>query len=136
MRKTLATILLGTTLFTTACSKKYDAARGEAVREADRAELAGDLRRQEEGKLAPPAPAGAAADTAMAMGSGYAAAPPAAEPAQGKRDVAGEGGEGYRDYGVNPWTDAAKDRLSTFAADVDTASYTLARRKLSEGALP
>jgi Ca-activated chloride channel family protein len=45
-------------------------------------------------------------------------------------------GEGYRDHGVNPFVTAAEDRLSTFAVDVDTASYTLARRKLLEGALP
>ncbi|MCA9675933.1 MAG: von Willebrand factor type A domain-containing protein [Kofleriaceae bacterium] len=44
--------------------------------------------------------------------------------------------EGYKDYGVNAWTDTAKDHLSTFAADVDTASYTIARRKLDSGALP
>ncbi|AKF81407.1 von Willebrand factor A [Myxococcus fulvus 124B02] len=44
--------------------------------------------------------------------------------------------EGYRDHGVNPFVSTAKDRLSTFAADVDTASYTLARRKLKEGTLP
>jgi Ca-activated chloride channel family protein len=46
------------------------------------------------------------------------------------------GGEAYHDWGKNPWTDAAKDHLSTFAADVDTASYTIARRKLDEGGLP
>jgi Ca-activated chloride channel family protein len=44
--------------------------------------------------------------------------------------------EQYADYGKNPWTEAAKDRLSTFAADVDTASYSLGRRKLQEGTLP
>ncbi|WP_228557077.1 VWA domain-containing protein, partial [Myxococcus sp. AB025B] len=44
--------------------------------------------------------------------------------------------EGYRDHGVNPFVVTEKDRLSTFAADVDTASYTLARRKLKEGTLP
>lgn len=36
----------------------------------------------------------------------------------------------------NGWTDTRKDALSTFAADVDTASYTLARRLLRDGALP
>jgi Ca-activated chloride channel family protein len=46
------------------------------------------------------------------------------------------GAEGYHDWGKNPWTDASKDHLSTFAADVDTASYTIARRKLNEGTLP
>jgi Ca-activated chloride channel family protein len=45
-------------------------------------------------------------------------------------------GDGFRDWGRNPWVDATKDRLSTFAADVDTASYTIARRKLNEGQLP
>ncbi len=45
-------------------------------------------------------------------------------------------GEAYKDYGTNAWIDTAKDHLSTFAADVDTASYTIARRKLTEGALP
>ncbi len=45
-------------------------------------------------------------------------------------------GESYKDYGTNAWTAAAKDHLSTFAADVDTASYTIMRRKLVEGALP
>jgi Ca-activated chloride channel homolog len=44
--------------------------------------------------------------------------------------------EAYHDWGKNPWVDAAKDHSSTFAADVDTASYTIARRKLNEGALP
>ena len=44
--------------------------------------------------------------------------------------------ETYKDYGQNGWTDTATDRLSTFAADVDTASYTIARRKLTEGTLP
>jgi len=45
--------------------------------------------------------------------------------------------EGYQDYGVNPFVDPKADRLSTFAIDVDTGSYTIARRKLmQEGALP
>jgi Ca-activated chloride channel family protein len=48
----------------------------------------------------------------------------------------GTGGEAYHDWGRNPWVDATKDHLSTFAADVDTASYTIARRKLNEGTLP
>ena len=51
-------------------------------------------------------------------------------------DPTSSSGEGYRDYGVNPFVTAAEDRLSTFAVDVDTASYTLSRRKLLEGALP
>jgi Ca-activated chloride channel family protein len=38
--------------------------------------------------------------------------------------------EGFADYGINPVIDARKDRLSTFSIDVDTASYSFARRKL------
>lgn len=40
------------------------------------------------------------------------------------------------DNAVNPFVTAAEDRLSTFALDVDTASYTLARRMLLEGRPP
>lgn len=47
-----------------------------------------------------------------------------------------QGTEDYKDYGVNPTTDPAKDRFSTFAIDVDTASYAIARRKIMEGTLP
>ena len=36
----------------------------------------------------------------------------------------------------NPFTPTAEDRFSTFAVDVDTASYTLFRRTVSEGGLP
>ena len=43
--------------------------------------------------------------------------------------------ESYTDFGKNPWVDASKDHLSTFAADVDTASYTIARKKLEAGTL-
>ncbi len=45
-------------------------------------------------------------------------------------------GEAYHDWGKNPWMETSVDHLSTFAADVDTASYTLARRKLESGELP
>lgn len=44
--------------------------------------------------------------------------------------------ETYADYGVNPMTDTAEDRLSTFAVDVDTASYAIARRKIVDGQRP
>lgn len=48
-----------------------------------------------------------------------------------------KGTEEFKDYGVNPFVDTAKDRLSTFSIDVDTASYSFARRRLMrENALP
>jgi len=52
------------------------------------------------------------------------------------RPEAVETTESYTDYGKNPWIDASKDHLSTFAADVDTASYTIARTKLNGNVLP
>ncbi|MBK8255520.1 MAG: von Willebrand factor type A domain-containing protein [Polyangiaceae bacterium] len=71
-----------------------------------------------EAYYAPP-PAKPMGDVAVAM--------PAADP---------KTAEDYKDYGVNPTVDPAKDRLSTFSIDVDTASYSISRRKLLEGGLP
>ena len=42
----------------------------------------------------------------------------------------------YQNYGVNPFFDPAEDPLSTFAMDVDTASYTVMRRYITDGNLP
>jgi len=46
------------------------------------------------------------------------------------------GTEDYTDYGVNEWTEAEEDARSTFSIDVDTASYAVARRKITSGSLP
>jgi Ca-activated chloride channel family protein len=42
----------------------------------------------------------------------------------------------FKSAGINGFTDTAADRLSTFGLDVDTASYTVARRYLTDGNLP
>ncbi len=42
----------------------------------------------------------------------------------------------FENYGVNPFIDTEDDHLSTFALDVDTGSYTVARRYVSDGNLP
>jgi len=42
----------------------------------------------------------------------------------------------FDDYGVNPFVDAYEDHLSTFALDVDTASYSVARRYVNDGNVP
>jgi len=42
----------------------------------------------------------------------------------------------FKSAGVNPFVDTAADRLSTFGLDVDTGSYTVARRFLTDGHLP
>jgi Ca-activated chloride channel family protein len=50
----------------------------------------------------------------------------------------GDGAEGptFEDYGVNPTVDTGDDNRSTFALDVDTGSYAIARNHLNEGFLP
>ncbi len=122
MRKTLATLLLGTSLLTTSCSKKDAAAPMARSHEtADQVALpeeaaAGSAATGMDGK----------ADKAIATAA--VAAPLAAADTTTA--------EAYRDWGTNPWIETAKDHLSTFAADVDTASSTTARRKLEEGTLP
>ncbi len=42
----------------------------------------------------------------------------------------------FRNYGVNPFEDPREDHLSTFSLDVDTASYSIARRYVMDGNLP
>ena len=42
----------------------------------------------------------------------------------------------FQHYGVNPFIDTEDDHLSTFAMDVDTASYSVARRFVQDGYLP
>ncbi len=42
----------------------------------------------------------------------------------------------FEEYGVNPRVDTQDDHLSTFAVDVDTASYTVMRRHIGDGYLP
>ncbi|MCP4536770.1 MAG: DUF3520 domain-containing protein [Chloroflexi bacterium] len=42
----------------------------------------------------------------------------------------------FEDYGVNPFIDTDDDHFSTFAVDVDTGSYTVMRRFITDGHLP
>lgn len=46
------------------------------------------------------------------------------------------GGVTYQDPGTNPWVDPAQDEHSTFALDVDTASYSIAQRYVHDGNPP
>lgn len=65
-----------------------------------------------------------------------AARPQMVSPAPPPEAIAAGNTEDYKVTGKNPWIDASKDHLSTFAADVDTASFTVARGKLRGGELP
>ena len=42
----------------------------------------------------------------------------------------------FKNYGVNPFVDTEDDHLSTFAVDVDDASFVMARSYLNRGAMP
>ena len=42
----------------------------------------------------------------------------------------------FKNYGVNPFIDTEDDYFSTFAMDVDTAAYTVARRFVTDGFFP
>jgi Ca-activated chloride channel family protein len=42
----------------------------------------------------------------------------------------------FDNYGINPFTDTGEDHLSTFAIDVDTASYNIAQGYLNNGQVP
>jgi len=126
LRKTLASLLLCSSLLVPACSKRADRAEAYAP-PGGTAEIA-KLTANEKASNAPAA-------TGVSMGSAAGPGIAAHNGAYAYTTTAADGtsGEGYKDYGRNPWVDASKDHLSTFAADVDTASYSLARRKLLEG---
>jgi Ca-activated chloride channel family protein len=42
----------------------------------------------------------------------------------------------FADPGINGFVETGEDELSTFAVDVDTAAYTMARRYVTDGSLP
>lgn len=56
--------------------------------------------------------------------------------ADGERDTAPGGDFQGREAWTNPMTETAEDRQSTFAVDVDTAAYSIARRTLDSDQLP
>ena len=67
--------------------------------------------------------------------------PPRADPPPGQGGDVPPNDDPYPDVffdnpGVNPFIDTEDDALSTFALDVDTGSYTVARRFLTDGNLP
>jgi Ca-activated chloride channel family protein len=62
--------------------------------------------------------------------------PTAASLIEDKPAASVPGGNTFQNYGVNPFTDTYEDHLSTFALDVDTASYSVARDYIQEGNLP
>jgi Ca-activated chloride channel homolog len=57
-------------------------------------------------------------------------------PAPARPDATPYGGVTYEDPGVNPFVDPDEDQVSTFALDIDTASYTIAQRYIGDGNRP
>ncbi len=96
-----------------------------------------------EGPVEPAAPA-APAPAAPAPAAPAPAAAPAAAMMEGFNTIGGSATVNdaaydltfFKHYGVNPFIDTEDANLSTFAIDVDTASYTVARRFVQDGNLP
>lgn len=74
----------------------------------------------------------------QSMGKGLdLEAAPAAAPGTGvEAQGTAAGTEEYNAIVENPFKESAKDKISTFAVDVDTASYANVRRFLNSGSLP
>ncbi|WP_419915383.1 YfbK domain-containing protein [Candidatus Poriferisodalis sp.] len=75
----------------------------------------------------------AASGGGVAQSESVQSAAPEHEPSERRRPAEPDN---FVDYGVNPFVDTADDPFSTFALDVDTASYTVARNFLDGGQLP
>ncbi|MCK4852586.1 MAG: von Willebrand factor type A domain-containing protein, partial [Candidatus Omnitrophica bacterium] len=58
------------------------------------------------------------------------------KPYPGERTAVTRPDEFFKSYGVNPFVETLEDNLSTFAIDVDKASYAIARKYLDRGYLP
>ena len=91
------------------------------------AQAAADDARTSPGSAAPAAPATTRAAEESAWGS--------VEPTR-PGECWGCSSNIFWDYGVNPFVDTYRDALSTFALDVDTASYVVSRNHLQGGVLP
>jgi Ca-activated chloride channel homolog len=136
-----------------------EASKGEAPR-TDEALKPAEVVREFEKQVAQATAAPAAADSrnsvnapqpAPAVGGGQQAVQP--ESGQGPREIAVDQSRmpiqptsvaepqppvdtTFKDYGVNPPVDPARDAQSTFALDVDTASYAIARKYVNDGLVP
>ncbi len=85
------------------------------------------------------APAASESYAEEAAVEAYAEAPAAAPAAAGSYSPSAEpppAGMYYEDYGTQGFVRTAADNLSTFAVDVDTGSYTVARGYLAEDYMP
>ena len=88
----------------------------------------------------PPRPAPKASVGGVVAAYAPAPVPPTVQPASTggthEPNDAPYGDVFFKEYGTNPFVDTDDDKLSTFGLDVDTGSYTVARRYLNDGNLP
>ena len=99
-------------------------------------DMDGDYDMDGEPDMADDGGSGGSPSAAAAGGSAGAAAEPGSpqlRPPSGCPDCSGNT---FEDYGVNPFVSTAEDPLSTFALDVDTASFVVVRNFLRGGTLP
>ena len=113
-------------------------AEAEAALEAAAASSRGSVSAEAVAELeAAIAEAEAAADSATSgVSRSEAAESDRARPEEERRRCAECRANTFEDYGVNPFVDPYDDNLSTFALDVDTASYVVTRNHLEGGQLP
>ncbi|RKH61382.1 vWA domain-containing protein [Corallococcus aberystwythensis] len=126
-----------------AAAARATAAESEAYAPAPSEAPAALMAPAPEMRRAAPAKGALGASGVGAGGHGVASAPLALQQPmeKSKKELAddkslSEGGNTFEAYKPNAFTETAKDALSTFAADVDTASYSMARRYLQQGQLP
>ncbi len=110
----------------------------QAMAVKETAVVAAPVEKQVVVATAPPAIAAATATAAPAAGQQQSRAPAPTLPPFKRQpgSVPTPVDNTFQNYGVNPFVDAYEDHLSTFALDVDTASYTVMRRYLQDGNLP
>jgi len=116
----IAALLLGA-LVLAGCDQKQQRQAGES-------EPAKPVTEEKDQYMAAP-DAAAPATTAMGRGMPYAPPPPMLAPAPEIRDK-------FPDAKPNPVKLVSEEPVSTFSADVDTASYSVVRKFLNDGALP
>ena len=89
-----------------------------------------------QGEAASADDAGGSAEKVYVEESASEAEAPPAEPALAAPNDADFDSMFFESAGVNPFIDTEDDHLSTFATDVDTGSYTIARNYVNRGSLP
>ena len=83
-----------------------------------------------------PAPTTTTYPTSRGVSRNEAAQSDRERPEEARHPCVGCQSNTFEGYGVNPFVDTYEDDLSTFALDVDTASYVVTRNYLQGGALP